>query len=59
MLGQRIFSKSWTLCPLKDLFPAELSHLIKYPKAIRQQYIEIKKLVEITTKNASKQTSFN
>lgn len=50
MLGQRIFSKSWTLCPFKDLFPAELSHLIKYPKAIRQQYIEIKKLVEITIK---------
>ena len=32
MLGQRIFSKSWTLCPFKDLFPAELSHLIKYLK---------------------------
>lgn len=59
MLGQRIFSKSWTLCSFKGLFPAELAHLIKYPKAIKQQYIEIMKLVAITTKNASKQISLN
>lgn len=59
MLGQRLFSKSWTLCSFKDLFPAELAHLIKYPKAVKQQYIEIMKLVKIMTKNTSKQISFN